>query len=170
MITSLNPPVPLVRGVLHEIPGGAGIEVLFSYSHRDEKLRNELDKHLALLKRQNLIRVWHDRQIPAGKEFDREILSHLETASLILLLISADFLASDYCYTKEMKIALQRHDAGKARVIPVILRPVDWQHGPFSKLLSLPTDGKPVTTWGKRDAGLLNVAIGIRRVVEELTA
>jgi hypothetical protein len=145
------------------------IEVLFSYSHRDEHLRDELDKHLALLKRQKLINNWHDRKIPPGKDFDVEILKHLKTAQLILLLISSDFLSSDYCYTIEMQAALQRQELGEARVIPIILRPVDWQHGPLSKLVALPTDGKPVTAWGKRDAALLNVAIGIRRVVDELT-
>jgi len=162
--------VPIASILSPQKLGGEGsLEVLFSYSHHDERLRNELDKHLALLKRQNLIRVWHDRKITPGKDFNHEILQHLETADLILLLISADFLTSEYCYTREMKIALQRHDNGKARVIPVILRPVDWQHGPFSHLLALPTDGKPVTTCGKRDAAFLNVATGIRRVVESLT-
>jgi hypothetical protein len=144
------------------------IEVFLSYSHRDEGLRHELDKHLSGLRRAGVISAWHDRMIDAGKEWEREIDSHLESASVILLLVSADFIASEYCYDKEMKRALQRHAAGEARVVPVILRPSDWQGLPFSKLQALPEKGRPVTSWPNRDKALANVAQGVRRMVEEL--
>ena len=144
------------------------IEVFFSYSHKDEELCGELLKHLSILKRQGVIQDWHDRKIGAGTEWEGEINTHLNTAGVILLLISADFLASDYCYDVEMKRALKRHDAGEARVIPVILRPVDWKGAPFGKLQALPTDAKPVTSWPDRDQAFLNVAQGIRAAVKEL--
>ena len=105
------------------------IEVFFSYSHEDEELRDQLEKHLAILKRQGVITGWHDRKIGAGTEWKDQIDEHLESAQVILLLVSADFLASDYCYDRELKRAMERHEAGEAREIPVILRSVDWKGG-----------------------------------------
>ena len=96
------------------------IEVFISYSHCDEDLRNELIKHLALLRRQGVIQAWHDREIDAGTEWKQAIDTHLQTANIILLLISANFLASDYCYDIEMKRAITRHEAGEACVIPIV--------------------------------------------------
>ena len=118
------------------------VSVFVSYSHRDEDLRKELETHLALLSRQGIIDVWHDRRIGPGDELHRQINSHLVTADIILLLISADFLASDYCHDVEMKRAIERHDNG-ARVIPVILRPCDWNSAPFGSLRAVPKDGSP---------------------------
>jgi len=144
------------------------IEVFYSYSHKDEELRDELEKHLSILKRQGVITGWHDRRIGAGREWEAEIDTHLNTAHIILLLISADFLASDYCYDVEMKRAIERHEAKEARVIPVMLRPCDWKGAPFGKLQALPKDAKPVSSWSDRDQAFLNVAQGIRATVEEL--
>lgn len=145
----------------------ATVEVFYSYSHQDAALRDALEKHLAILKRQGVITEWHDRGIGAGHEWAGEIHAHLNAAQIILLLISADFLASDYCYDVELKRAMERHEAGEARVIPIILRPVDWRGAPFSKLQSLPTDGKPVTSWANQDEAFLNIVQGIRAAVEE---
>lgn len=137
-----------------------------SYSHQDDALREQLDRHLASLKREGLIDVWHDRRIPPGAEWKGQIDQNLETAELILLLVSADFLHSDYCTDIEARRALQRHAAGQARVVPVILRPCDWHNSEIGKLQALPTDGRPVTSqdWDL-DAALTDVAHGIRRVV-----
>ena len=129
----------------------------------------ELVKHLSILKRQGVIRAWHDRQIGGGHEWAGEIDSHLNSAQVILLLISSDFLASDYCYDLEMMRAMERHEMREARVVPVILRPVDWKGSLFSKLQGFPKDGKPVTSWTSRDEAFLDIARGIRSVVEELT-
>src|SRR5690349_5863095 len=104
----------------------APVSVFYSYAHQDEALRQQLETHLSLLRRQGLISEWYDRKILPGAEWVGEIDEHLERASIILLLISADFLASDYCYDKEMTRALERHKQGEARVIPIILRPCDW--------------------------------------------
>ena len=147
------------------------LEVFISYAHADETLRKELEKHLSLLQQRKLITGWHDRQIPAGAEWEGEIDAHLNSAQIILLLISADFLASRYCYSIEMKRAFERHEAGEARVIPIILRPVDWEQEPsLHKLQALPTSAKAVTTWQTPptyDEAFLDIARGIRKVVEE---
>jgi len=150
------------------------VEVFFSYAHRDEPLRDELAKHLSILKQQGVIDVWHDREISAGSEWEDEINAHLNSADVILLLVSADFLASQYLYgnelprSLELHRALERHAARKARVIPVILRPVDWNGTPFSKLQALPKNAKAITTWQNQDEAFTDVARGVRQAVEEL--
>jgi hypothetical protein len=146
------------------------INLFFSYSHKDEDLREELVKHLAILKRQGVLEAWYDRDIDAGREWAKEIDAHLKEAQIILLLISSDFMASDYCYEVEMKRAMGRHEAGEALVIPVILRSCDWQGAPFGKLHGLPKDMKPVKDWSDRDQAFTNIAQGIRKVVEKLAA
>jgi hypothetical protein len=142
--------------------------VFFSYAHRDEALRNELAEHLRLLERQGIITGWHDRRITGGTEWAGAIDEHLRTAQIILLLISASFLASDYCYDVELRHAINRHEAGEARVIPVIVRPVDWHSAPFGKLQALPKDGRAVTSWPNPDEAFADIARGIRSVAEEL--
>lgn len=144
------------------------VEIFYSYSHRDEGLRYELEKHLKNLRRQGFAIGWHDRKIGAGKEWEREIDNHLNTAQIILLLVSSDFMASDYCYDVEVKRAMERHYAGEARVIPVILRQVYWEGALFGGLQALPTDGKPVTSWHNLDEAFFDVTEGIRKVVDEL--
>jgi hypothetical protein len=151
-----------------ELQRPQAIRVFYSYSHKDEPFREELETHLSLLKRQGVIEAWHDRKITAGQEWANAIDQNLEAAHIILLLVSADFLASDYCYDVEMKAALKRHNDGEACVVPIITRPVDWSGALFGKLQALPKDAKPVTTWPNRDEAWLNVAQGIRRAVEEL--
>jgi len=122
------------------------VEVLCCYSHADEKWLHRLETHLSLLQRQDLISLWHHQHILPGTEWARTIDTHLETASVILLLVSADFLASDYCYGIEMKHALARHEAGEACVIPILVRPVDWAGAPFAHLHALPADAQPLST------------------------
>src|SRR5260221_4463327 len=146
------------------------IEVFFSYAHKDERLRNELEKHLAILKRNGYITIWHDRRIAPGKVWGFEINTNLTKANIILLLISPDFMASDYCESVEVKQALKRHEAGECHVIPVILRPVSWKDTAFGTLQALPTNGKPVTEWSNRDKAFLDITEGIRNVVQELSA
>jgi hypothetical protein len=141
-------------------------KLFFSYSHEDEKLRNKLAKHLMLLERQGFLSGWHDRQIIAGQDWTNEIGEHARHADIILLLISPDFLASDYCFNVEMEAALQRHDRGEASVIPIILRPVHWQSAPFAKLQPLPKNGKAVTTFANRDLAFQEIEAGIRAVAQ----
>ena len=136
--------------------------LFFSYSHKDEALRDRLEVHLSALKRSGAITTWHDRRIVAGDPLGQRIDENLERADIILLLISPDFLASDYCHDIEMQRALERHAQGTARVIPVILRPCDWQHSPFSSLLAAPADGKPITRWPDEDEAFVDVVRQIR--------
>ena len=143
--------------------------VFFVYSHRDEELRDQLEKHLVTLKRQNIVETWHDRRIAAGDEFADKISSELERADVILLLVSADFLASEYCFNVEMRRALERHERKEARVIPIILRPCDWSNTPLKSLLVAPTDGKPVMKWPDRDEAFVDVVKKIRDALEPVT-
>ncbi len=144
------------------------VRIFYSYSRRDERLRKELEDRLALLKRQGQVQDWHDRQIVPGQDWAHAIEQNLGAADIVLLLVSPAFIASDYIWDKEMARALERHEAGEARVIPIIVRPVDWHGLPFSKLQALPTDGKPVTEWRSRDIAWLDVTTGIRTAIDEL--
>ena len=143
------------------------VEVFYSYAHEDEAFRNTLEKHLSILRRQGLIKAWHDRHILPGTDWAQAIDEHLEGASMILLLVSSDFMASDYCYSPEMMRALQRQVEGKARVIPIILRPVDWRDTPLDKLQALPTDARPVKSWLDLDEALFNIVGGLRKVIKQ---
>lgn len=150
-------------------PIEAPVSLFYSYAHEDEPFRNELEKHLAVLRRTGVIAPWHDRRITAGHEWADEIDRYLESAQVILLLVSADFLASDYCWGVEMNRALARHDAGDARVIPVMVRPVDFFSGvPFARLQALPRDARPITEWPNKDAAWADVARGIRLACSEV--
>ncbi len=142
------------------------IEVFYSYAGEDELLRAELEKHLSLLQRQGLIAAWHNRLVPAGTDWTETIDTHLERASVILLLVSADFLASNYCYGIEMQRALERHEAKLAHVIPILLRPVDWKLAPFAHLQALPTNAKAITVWPNQDEAFTDVAASLRRAIE----
>lgn len=145
------------------------IKVFFSYAQEDQKLRDEFDKHLGALKRSGHIVTWHNRAIQAGMNWKDEVDAHLGTSDLILLLISNHFMASDYCYGQELRYAIERHDAGKARVFPIILSPVDWENTPISKLQVSPDNGKPITLWRSRDPAFLKVVQEIREVVNTLS-
>lgn len=121
--------------------------VFISYSHKDEALRDQLEVQLAMLKRQGLIETWHDRRMLAGDQFDWAISEELDAADIVLLLVSPDFLASDYCFNIEKAHALKRHREGSARLVSVILRPCDWQNTDLGSYLVTPTDGRAVTLW-----------------------
>lgn len=140
--------------------------VFFSYSHKDEALRDQLEAHLAVLKSQRLVEAWHDRRILGGDGFDEVIFANLERSNIILLLVSSDFLNSDYCYSREMTRALELHEAGKARVIPVILRHCLWQSTPFGKLQAAPRDAKPITSWPDKDEAMADVARMIAKAIQ----
>lgn len=144
------------------------LEIFISYDTRDDSLLNELLLHVASLKYEKIIHEWHNHKIQAGQIRADEVDSHLKSADIILLLVSSGFTASDYIYSGELTQAMKLHNAGKARVIPIILRPVDWKGMPFGGLEPLPTDGKAVTTWDDRDRAWLDIVQGIREVAKEL--
>jgi internalin A len=152
----------------HELGIRRGVRVAFSYSHKDEELRDQLETHIKLLQRQGIISTWHDRRIVAGENWADAIDDSFNRADLILLLVSADFLASDYCYQSEMALALAREAKGEARVLPILLRACDWNDAPFGSLQGLPKDMKPITSWANRDEAFAEVAHGIRKVAKEI--
>ncbi|MDP1658758.1 MAG: TIR domain-containing protein [Methylotenera sp.] len=137
-------------------------KIFISYSHKDETHRSELEVHLAMLKRKNIVSVWHDRKIVAGDEWKNEIDDNLEAADIILFLISPDFLASEYCYDIEVKKAMERHDAGLAKIIPIIVRNCDWHDCEFSKFQAVPKDAKPIVLWNDKDSAWLDVTNGLK--------
>ncbi len=144
-----------------------GTFVFFSYAHRDKGFRDRLEEHLSNLKYRGLITTWYDREISAGEEWAQQIDLSLNKAHVILLLISASFMASEYCYSIEMRRALERHEQQEAVVIPILLRPVLYTDAPFAKLQMLPTNGKPIVLWRDRDSAFVDIAYAIERVAQK---
>lgn len=143
--------------------------VFMSYSHADEAMRDRLEAHLAVLKREGVIETWHDRRIVPGDRLDGSIMTEVDTADIFLFLLSADFLASDYCYEVEMGRALEREARGEAVVIPVVLHSCEWMRTPLRKFMALPTDGKPIAKFAYPEDGYMEVVEGIRRAVAART-
>lgn len=147
------------------------VSLFYAYADIDESLCLELDKHLSLLRRDGVITTFHRRSVKAGTDWTKEVDERLNRASIVLLLISVDFIASDYCYGVEMQRAMNRHKAGEARVIPVLLRPVaNWQGTGFGNLQVLPSNGKPVANWPSQDDAFVDIAEGIRAVLQDMEA
>jgi DNA segregation ATPase FtsK/SpoIIIE-like protein len=146
------------------------IEVFCCYARKDQSLLLDLKTHLAPLQQEGLITLWADIDINAGMEWEKEIHRHLNSAQIVLLLISPDFIASEYCYSVEMRRAMQRHESGEARVIPIILRPVLWQGTPFGKIQALPTNANPSISrnWHHQDEAFYSVAQGVREAAEAI--
>jgi internalin A len=144
------------------------ITVVYSYSHIDAELRDQLETHLALLKRTGVISTWHDRKITGGEEWKGKIDDRFKQADLILLLVSADFVSSDYCWDIEMKMALERHEKGEAKVVPIIIRECQWHKAPFAKLEPLPKDGNAVKESPSRDRAWKTIADGIEEASLEI--
>ena len=140
-------------------------KIFYSYSHKDEVLQEQLETHLSILKRKGLIDDWHDRKILPGTNWENIITNEIEQSEVILLLISSDFIASDYCYSKEMHSALKLHETGKAIVIPIIIRPVEWEDAPFSNLQALPKNAQPITSWENQDEAWVDVVKGIKATI-----
>jgi hypothetical protein len=152
---------------------GNPVSIFISYSRKDEALMRQLEKHLAPLRRSILISSWHDGCIISGEEWEPQIKKNLEEAQIILLLISVDFINSDYCYNVELTRAIERHKFGKVRVIPIILRDCDWQMLPvgnmlLGKLQALPQSALPIDQWASRDQAFANIARSIRQIIEQL--
>ncbi len=146
---------------------GAALKIFFSYAHEDKDLRDTLAKQLSGLKRQGIITSWYDGEISPGGDWQALIEKYLRLSDIILLLISPDFIASDYCYSVVMRKAISRHENGEARIIPILLRPTDFKDLPFAKLQYLPVNGRAVTLWKNKDAAFLNIVEGIRKAIEE---
>jgi replicative DNA helicase len=149
-------------------PDKTKTRVFYSYSHKDEKYRTHLEEHLAIFKRAGLIDDWSDRKILPGGDWRIEIDENLDNADVVLVLISSSFIASDYCYDKELALAMERHEAGRARLIPIFIRPTEWQDAPFAGIQGLPKDALPISQWDNEDLAWQNVAAGLRTVLREI--
>lgn len=141
------------------------MKLFISYSHKDEPYKDQLDTHLAVLKRNNVITTWYDRKIVGGENWKDEIDDNLDSSKIVLMLISPDFLASEYCYEKEMKQALQNHVAGESIVIPVIIRPCDWKDTLFSHLQAFPRDAEAVALWSNQDVAWLDIITKLKETI-----
>lgn len=147
-------------------PNTAGAKkIFFSYSKYDREYLEQLLRHLSVLRRKGKIADWNDHEILPGEEWDGVIKTQLVEADIILLLISADFLATDYIWDVEIKTAMERHDQKSATVVPIVLRSCSWEDTPFGKLNGLPSKAKPVSTYGDRDQAWLEVVQGIEQLV-----
>lgn len=144
------------------------LKLFISYTHQDEKYKEQLITHLTTLKRRGIINEWHYRKLISGQEWDMTIKQELIDSDIILLLISSDFLASNYCFDIEIKKAMEKHEQNEAKVIPIIVRPCDWKDLPFSKLQGLPKNAKALSTWKDIDEGYLNIIEGIKATIDNL--
>lgn len=144
-------------------------KVFVSYAHEDEELCEALRKHLAVLEREGKAEFWYDRQVTAGERWEAEIGRHLDSADLVLVLISPDFVASEFCWKVELPRALGRHYRRHSMVIPILLRPVDWGQTQLAQLQALPDGAKPVTLWPSRDEAFLSVGKGLRKAIDQVT-
>ena len=145
-------------------------QLFISYSHDDEALCDKLRIALQPLVRNKVIRAWYDRCITAGEDLDPEIEEQLRASAVILLLVSVDFLASDYCMSTEIKLAMELQQRGTLRVVPIILRPCEWKGEEFARFCALPKDACPVTKWENYDDAFLDVLQGIKKVINEISA
>lgn len=143
------------------------MDAFLSYAHEDGWAKDALQKHAAVLMRSGLITIWQDREILPGASIDQSIDGALEKSSLILFLISPDFIVSDYCMGREMKRALELHKEGTAKLVPIICRPCDWAGiEDLSGLMALPTDAKPISKWEDQDEAWAVVVGELRRLLQ----
>lgn len=142
------------------------MKAFISYSHRDAAALERLHAHLAILRREQLIESWFDREILAGAELNQAIAQQMEASNLFLLLVSPDFLNSSYCYDVEMKSALEKHESGEARVVPIIVEPCDWTATPLGRLKAVPKDGKPIAEWTNANTAYLDIVQELRRIAQ----
>ncbi len=161
------------KGLNSENPQGQNtktINVFCSYATKDRSFYEQLATHLSIMSREKIINQWYAREIEAGYDWREMVSKELEEASIILILVSSDYLASDYAYSQEMDYGLKKHEKGESRVIPIIVRPVDWSSVPFSRLQALPRNAKPISTWENTDEAFVDIVSSIRRIIESESA
>lgn len=146
------------------------VKLFISYAHKDESYKDKLVTFFASLKRKGYVSAWDDRQIPVGGEWDQHIKSELNDADVILLLVSMDFINSDYCFDVEVKRAIERHNDpnDNARVVPVIVRPSDWMDTEFAALQALPKGAKPISKWDNLDDAYLDIVTQLKKMIKEM--
>jgi hypothetical protein len=144
------------------------VRIFFSYAHKDERFKERLVKQLSFLKRNKKVIGWHDRLIFPGSAWEKEINDNIDGAQVILMLISPDFIDSDYCYLVESVRAFEKRERQEAVIMPIIIHPCVWEQTPFGQIQALPKNGKAISTFSNRDVGWLEVAKGVSLVIDEL--
>lgn len=146
------------------------INVFIAYSRKDKEFKDRIYKHLSVLERNKMIKNWYDGLISPGQEWDKKVSEALKKSKIVLLLISANFIASDYCFDRELKKALKRHKSGKSVVIPIILRKCLWKDTPIGNLQVVPKDGIPIDNpiWHNEDEGYYDVVSKIKGVAQNI--
>ncbi|MGJ8561243.1 MAG: toll/interleukin-1 receptor domain-containing protein [Litorimonas sp.] len=144
--------------------GSSKLKAFISYSHKDEKYVERLHVHLAQISRQGMVDAWYDRAITVGGVLDNEIDMNLEGSDIFLAVVSPDFIASGYCYDKEMTKAIKMHDAGEIIIVPLIVEPCDWINTPLQRFRATPKDGKAVSEWSNQNSAFLDVVSDLRKV------
>jgi len=142
------------------------MKVFISYSHVDERAVERLKTHAAMLERDGLLTSFFDRDILAGGHLDSEIFSELESSDFFLSMVSPDFLASNYCYERETTRAIELHEEGRIRIIPVLVEDCDWKSSPLAQFKALPKDAKPISNWANENAAYLSVVTSLRDVAQ----
>ncbi len=148
--------------------GSRKLSLFISYSHKDEDVKNKIDTHLSSLKRSEKIETWNDGKIEPGSNWDEKIKKELDEANIILLLISANFIASDYIWNTEIKKAIERHEKMEAVVIPIFCKTCDYKDMPFAKLQGLPFGAKSLNEFNDIDVGLTEIANGIGKIIDNI--
>lgn len=149
-------------------PNMKNISLFISYSHKDEGIKSELVNHLSGMKRMGLISEWNDRKILPGEEWDTIIKNKIEQADVILFLISSDFMASDYINDVEIKKAIDRYQQKSVKIVPIIVRPCDFESFPVSQYQALPKDAKAISLWDDKDEALLDVVKSLKKLLQQL--
>ncbi|MDC9563304.1 MULTISPECIES: toll/interleukin-1 receptor domain-containing protein [unclassified Pseudoalteromonas] len=143
------------------------VKVFISYAHKDEQFKDSLVEHMSGLVRANVVSEWNDRKIVPGQDWSDEISENLASSEIILFLISSSFMNSDYCMGVEVQKALSMHKEGRAQLIPIIIRAVDWTDSELSKIQGLPKDAVPIASWGNEDEAWVNVIGGVKKHIQE---
>jgi hypothetical protein len=148
---------------------GRPVNIFVSYAREDERFLLQLRRALVLMRREKLINVWYDGKVWPGSEISNCIFERMLAADVFLPLLSPDFMESDFCYRQEMQIAIDRHKNGESIVVPIVIRPIEWETSPLGGLHALPRDAKPITRWPNRDLAWEDVARRLRRLVTAMT-
>ncbi|MBF0155231.1 MAG: toll/interleukin-1 receptor domain-containing protein, partial [Magnetococcales bacterium] len=144
------------------------VKIFISYAHEDEAYKDALLKFLKVLTRQKKIQPWMDRQIRIGEEWRPQIEQALRECRLGILLISADFLASDFIQDEEVPQLLEQHRTGRTRLVPIIIRHCPWTKDQIARYQALPKDGKPVKSYADSDQAWTEVTLNIAEILAEL--
>lgn len=143
-------------------------KLFYSYCHKDESHRDDMERALAMLRREGLLSGWHDRKIIPGQSISKAITRQIEEADLVVFLVSHDFLASDACI-QEWELANTLANGSDKRLVPVILRECRWENcSNMSDKLALPSDGKPLAKWETPDSYWAAVYDGVKAVLEDI--